>query len=249
MTLASDIIFQGYRENNLVSINGALTANQTAEGLRLLNSIVGTTFKNEVGENLQDWPVGNVGVNWPSGWNAVFWQYPRINSRIIYNADSPQTIYLPPMPCDGSFIAVVPTNGNVVLNPLTLDGNGRHIEGAATLVIDTDAETGSWFYRADLGEWIKLRTLVAADEMPFPVEFDDYFSIMLAVRLAPRNSNTVESASIEALTRWRRQIAARYSQTVVTPADPAVLRLSEYDATSFNGNGPYGAFGPNGWML
>ncbi len=248
MTLASDIIQRAYRENNILSINGALTINQSTEGLQLLNTILLSSIGNEIGEKLKNWPIGNLNVTFPYQWNAVFWQYPPINVRLIYNVDSPQTIFLPIQPCDGSRVSVVPTNGVFATNPLTLDGNGYLIDGAATLVIDTDDDAGAWIFRADLGEWIRYTQIAAGDQIPFPSEFDDYWATMLAFRLAPRNSNAVDPGTVEALKRWKRQITARYAQTVVTPADPAVLRLSEYDATSFNGNGPYGfGLGVNGW--
>jgi hypothetical protein len=249
MTLCSEIVRQAYRVNNIVSINASLTANQLSEGMIYLNDVVGTTIGNEVGEKLNDWPIGNLGVSWPYGWNQVAWQYPRINSRLLYDVDSPQTIYLPFDPSDGSLMAVVPTNGVLAAYPLTLDGNGRLIDGAATLVIDNDAEAGKWIYRADLGNWLPYTSLAASDEMPFPSEFDSYFRMMVTLQLTPANSAAIDSATVESLKRAKRQISARYAQRVVTPADPSVLRLSEYDATGFNGNGPYGyGFGPNGWM-
>lgn len=248
MTLCSDIVKQGYRENNLISINATLTANQLTEGMALLNSIVGTTVGNEVGEKLNDWAIGNLGVSWPYGWNQVAWQYPIINSRLLYDVAEPQLIYLPFDPSDGSRMSVVCVNGDPAVSPLTLNANGRLIEGAATLLINTTGFTAEWLYRSDLGSWEKVSPLVSTDPMPFPSEFDDYFQTMLALRLAPRNSTTYDAASVEALKRWKRQLTAKYAQRVVTPAGPEVLRLSEYDATGFDGSGPYGSFyGPRGW--
>lgn len=248
MTQVSEILERAYDETNLLGELNNPTPVQGREALTRLNSILLSTIGNEVGEKLNNWPIGNLNVTFPYSWNAVFWQYPPINVRLIYNVDSPQIIFLPIQPCDGSRVSVVPTNGVFATNPLTLDGNGYLIDGAATLVIDSDDLAGAWIFRADLGNWIRYTRLLSSDEMPFPEEFDDYFITMLAIRLDPRNNALAQDSTIQALKRWKRQITARYAQTVVTPADAAVLRLSEYDATSFNGNGPYGwNFGGNGW--
>lgn len=248
MTLASEIIRRAYRETNIIAIGATPNTNQLNEGLELLNGIFLSSIGNEVGEKLRNWPIGNIDVAWPNAWNLVFWQYPPINSRLIYNVDSPQTIYLPYQPCDGSRISVVPTNGQFATNPLTLSGNGYLIEGASSYVIDDDTKAGAWLFRADLGEWVRYTQLTASDDIPFPVEFDDYWITLLNLRLTPRNDREFDASTGAALERFKRQIKARYHQIVVTPADPAVLRLSEYDATSFNGNGPYGwGYGINGW--
>jgi hypothetical protein len=46
--------------------------------------------------------------------------------------------------------------------------------------------------------------------MPFPTEFDDYFIIALALRLAPRHSARLGPDSVAMLERARSQIRARY---------------------------------------
>jgi hypothetical protein len=52
--------------------------------------------------------------------------------------------------------------------PVTLDGNGRTIENAATLVLNTNGLNREWFYRADLGGWKKLPALPRPTICRFP---------------------------------------------------------------------------------
>lgn len=240
MTILSDIIQQAYRDANLVPIGtDTTTTAEKAEALKRLQVIILSVLGQEMGEGLQSFPIGDNNVT--TSWVPTVPSYIPLNTRLVCNLTAAQTVYLHPDPQDGSRVALVDASGNFATYNLTLDGNGRTIDGSATDVRDTDSETAQWFYRADLGDWTPVEPLVAADEMPFPVEFDDLFIIMLAMRLNPRNAQVVSQESATMMERSRAQFRARYMQKIATPSDLAVLNLGR---RSFGG-GNY----RNGWML
>lgn len=224
MTLLSAIIQQGYRESNLIPIGVSPSVNELAEGLKRLQSLILSVLGMEAGEALQPLPIGNNNVSQPSAHVPDPPAYIPANVRLICNLTSAQTVYLHPRPQDGARLAVIDASGNFATRNLTLNGNGRLVDGAATDVLSTNGQSIQYFYRADLGDWKAISALASSDEMPFPEEFDDLFVIMLAMRLAGRNNAKLSQESVASMERSREQFRARYSQTVVTPADPGVIQ-------------------------
>lgn len=214
MTLVSSILLDAFRESNLIAQStAALSANQEAESLRRFTSLMASVIGWEAGENLKQWPVGVTGyIDPPDTLRADVWRYPPVNSMLVLNLGVADTIYLPECPSDGARVAVQDLGGNLATYNLTLDGNGRLVEAARTLVLSTNSLSRTWFYRADLGDWRRVTTLVAADEMPFPVEFDDMFIIMLAMRLNPRYGRKMDSQTALYLRRMQSMFMARYAQ-------------------------------------
>src|SRR6478736_5842152 len=109
MTSVSSIIYQGLRENNVIAIGASPTTPETNECLTRLQSICLSVFGNEVGENLNPWPLGNYGRSTESRFvvSEQFLTYPQINSMLIAVNEEPQTVYLPVNPSDGSRIGMV----------------------------------------------------------------------------------------------------------------------------------------------
>ena len=213
MTLVSTIIYDALRESNIIGESENPSASQEAEALRRLQSIIASVFGNEAGENFVSWPIPDFDT-----------QYLVSNVRAICNLTSALSINLPEMPRDGSRIAVQDLAGNFNTYPLTLDGNGVLIEGVSSIVLNTNDLNREWFFRADLGSWMRTTDLEAADEMPFPVEFDDLFVTMLAIRLNPRYGIATSAETAEALRRVRSQFRSRYRQ-VTEVSVPIALEL------------------------
>lgn len=96
---------------------------------------------------------------------------------------------------------------------VTLDANGRLIDGATSFDVDdtTDSPT-EWFYRDDIGQWITLATLVDGDNLPFPTQYDDYFVNELAIRLCPRHGKQPSAPTVEGRDNALRRMKARYRQ-------------------------------------
>lgn len=257
MTLTSQIITDAYRQSNVLAIGTTPTAEQVDEALRYLNRIVKSVFGNEAGDPLEVFPVGRNNIQRPSGypwWNTVpdnDWFVPK-NIRIMLNLDQPVTLYLHPEPDDGSRFAVIDASETVATYNCTVEGNGRLIEGAFNLILNTDGVDKEWFYRADLGNWLLYAPLTAATEFPFPEEFDDYFITLLAIRLNPAYGVQLDAQSKLIFDRSGRQLRARYTQNIPTRSELALIRMPKvsYDrdiwGTSYRYYNPNSMF-DKGW--
>lgn len=216
MTLISEIIEDAFREGNFVGENNNPTPRQGREAVAALNRVISSIWGDEAGEALHDWPLGAYGLDSiPSPYPPLDrLQRPMINRRLLVTNEAAMTVYLPVMPQDGSRMAIVDPYGRLAANAITLDANGRTIETTATVTLNTNGLSREWFYRADLGNWMRITNLGAADELPFPVDFDDLFIILLAVRLAPRFDKEIKNTSIARMQKQRTQFVARYLQSM-----------------------------------
>jgi hypothetical protein len=205
MTLASEAIQRAYRESNLVMAGASPSTTQAAEGLVLLNAILPATLGFAAGEELRDLNIG--GEHDES--DLAEYQVPE-NARLVLNLGAARTLQLHQHPYEGQRIAVADAGANLATYNLTLDGNGRRIETAATVVLNTSSLSRQWFYRGDTANWQRLDGLVAGDTLPFPTEFDDYFIILLAMRLNPRHGREMAQASAAWLGTMTTQLEARY---------------------------------------
>lgn len=223
MTTARSIINDAYRENNLVAVGVTPNAAEVAEALPRLTNIVRALFGSKLGIFPQDWQVpptrtSPVNARYPlrpenTKLPSDVWPYPPPNVRLVALQTSPTTVYLPAEPSDGAYISLVPGGADLVTNPLTLDGNGRLVLGAPTLVQDVALTTPRQFmYRADLSNWVEIVELAETTVMPFPEEFDDYFIAALNIRLTPRYSAKVRDETVAVLTSTERKLKQRYTQ-------------------------------------
>lgn len=229
MALVHEIIKDSFREANLIPITQSPTLDEQTEALRLLNRFVRSVFGNESGDKLQSLSVGTNNVatlgSLPTyAFTGV--NYAPLNSRFVANINIATTINLHPDPEDGSRVAVVDASGNLSTYNLTLNGNGRKIDGASSAVLATNSLKKEWFYRADQGNWTAITDLTLNDQFPFPLEFEDMFVIGLATRLNPRNGVAIDEQAMMNFRRLRNLFRARYSQSVQMDSDEGLIRLS-----------------------
>lgn len=215
MTLISSLITDAFREGNIIPLAKAPSDNQVTEALRLYNQNILSIYGNDAGENLLDWPLGTYGIddpNYVDPRNPYVIQRPGINRRLLATATSALTVFLTPTPQDGSRMGITDPFGRLAAFPVTLDANGRTIEGGPTVVLNTNGTNRKWFYRADKGAWVKLTALLATDENPFPEEFDAFFYIGLAMRLNPRYGREMDAQTATVFKAARNSFIARYLQ-------------------------------------
>lgn len=205
MTVASSIITDAYRESNLIPMGNAPNTNQQIEALGRLNTIILSTVGYEAGDGLDD-----LNINGPYDQSSLVSVFIPDNARLLLNLSSAQIFKLDPEPFEGQRLSIVDVAGNLATYNVTLDGNGRKIENAATLVLNTNSDVRQWMYRGDTGTWVKITSLLYADVMPFPAEFDDYFITMLAMRLSPRYGQAMTGESLSAMKRSRSILRGRY---------------------------------------
>lgn len=231
MTTTYDIIVDAYRQSNLIAIGVEPTQIQETEALRYLNRIVRSVFGNEAGENLEAFPLGNNNVNAPAGYpwynntpGGDFFM--PLNKRLMCNLTDDTIIYLHPKPEDGARVGVVDVSSNFATNTLTLSGNGSRIQGSPSLSLTVNGTVGEWFYREDLGNWMKVLNLGILDPFPFPTEFDDMFILLLAFRLNPAYEREFDEQSAVILRRAKTQFQARYHNDIPIQSELALIRTS-----------------------
>jgi hypothetical protein len=238
-TLVSEIIVQAFREGNFTPVGESTTAEELVEAIPRLNNLLAALFGIELVEQLREWYVPNSYSPeaplrhplTPSGdgtTSGVSYQYPPPNVRLVTKITSAKTIYFPPFPGDGARMAYADVGST---NLITLDGNGRLIEGATSIVGSAAADPDpaefhgrQWLYRADIGDWIHLKVfdaggLEADDEVHTPPEFDDLLVCGLCMRLAARMGVKDLDAGISGrYTDMLGRLKKRYKQSERMPS-------------------------------
>lgn len=236
MTVVSDIIAAGYRESNTLALGQAIPTAATTEALALLQTLVLSAVGAELGYTMEDWNIANAaytrpnGVAIPAADMAAFTVKP--NSRLLCKLTAGLTVTLDPLPQDGQRFSAVDAKANFGTYNLTVNPNGRKIEAStANLVLSTNSTAKQWIYRSDLGDWVILDTLTTGSEMPFPADFDDYFKILLAMRINPRYGKTLDAQSKARMDQQELQFVNRYTQSrlrsVPSPAASNPARTPE----------------------
>lgn len=220
MTLISSIILDAFRESNILPLGKDPTEPQGTEALRLYNALLSSLYGTTEGERFQDWPLGDFDRNPDDPWYRDMcylsdWQLnnPPINFRLIATNTVARTVWFTARPQDGARYAIADPYGRLPAFPITLEGNGRPIEGASSLVLDTDGTFREWIYRADKAAWLRISPVIATDENPFPENFDIMFSILLGMRINPRYGRTLDQQSIAALKQNKQDFHNRYLQS------------------------------------
>lgn len=240
MTIASDLVAQGYRELNITAVGTQPSTAQAAEGLARLNNNVRGLYGTVLGEMLQDWEfpapqrTAPVAANFPqlpypqgldgsllslplsTSPGASVTPYPPQNSRIVFAGKTAMTVYFPEQPDDGARMGLIQgATGPSAVN-LTLDGNGRLIDGTKTFVVATPIAHMRWLYRADLGDWRPMAQLLGTDQSPFSPDMDEFLVASLAIRLAPGYEKPVRPETAAAYKAGLTAFRARYRQTGTT---------------------------------
>lgn len=244
MTLASSIINSAYRETNIIPLGATASTNQSTETLPRLNSLLLSVVGNEVGDSLND-------INIGGDYDQSNWCSPYVpdDARLILNLDSVESFLLDPHPYEGQRLSFKDVGGNLATYNVTLDGNGRTIEGSATLTLNINSDARQWLYRADTANWVKITSLALSDSMPFPEEFDDFFITMLAMRINPAYGQTLSQATIEVLKRTRSQLRARYHnyRQVRPDLDTTNFLSDQRSSTSFSYDNDFITGRPFSW--
>lgn len=227
MTLVSSIILDAYRESNMLAIGQNPTANQSAEALRLYNAILSAIYGGDAGERLSDWPLGNYDRD-PNGCDYILpftdyrLRHPNINRRLIAVNTQAETVWLTTQPQDGSRMGIADPFARLATVPITLNANGRTIEGTPSILLNVASTFREWIYRADLAAWLRVTDVVAGTENPFPANFDMMFIILLAMRLNPRYGRQLDDQSVAMLKQNKREFIARYLQSQRLEIDDSI---------------------------
>lgn len=255
MTQVATILEKAFFEAGLVTELQNPTPTQINNAMDTLSGIIKFLYGTDVGEMLNPWPLGNYGraaqsVMTPSG---VMLTYPPINSALIAVNETAVTLNLPVQPSPGARMGIIDPFNRLADYPVTINGNGRSIEGGASVVLNTNGLNTLWLYRDDTANWVKVTPLLITDEMPFPDEYDQMFIIMMAMRLNPQYGRNLSSVQTIFLKEYRQQFVARYLQSMPLQIDPSIsfptFQSYENYANAWWGNSTE-AFnrGYSGWM-
>lgn len=228
MTTLRDIVQRGFRESGIVGVGTQPDGDEFDEAFDHLQTIIRSLFGNELGDPLTTYDVGLSGVqNSPNVVDVtdVTEQFVPDNTRLIFNAEGPTSLYLNPTPRDGTRLAILDNLGNFSTLNVTLYGNGRRIEGAASLVLNTDQISREWFYRDDLGNWVRVTDLTPSDDSPLPEEFDDLLITLLAIRINPRYGAETNQETSDVLKRMRSQLRSRYRQNTEMSSELGLILM------------------------
>lgn len=230
MTTVSQIITDAFRESNNIAVGQSPSTAEQTEALNLFNRFLRSLLGNEAGEKFVTINFGNRNVNTGFAFNyeavpSSLWSPPP-NSRLFFNNNNAQTVNLNPTPQDGERFSVQDMAGNFITYPVTLNGNGRTIDGVTTAVLSTNNLKREYLYRADTGDWRTVSDLQLADTFPFPTEFEDLFAIGVAMRLNPRFGTTMDPQSLEMFRRLRSIFKARYRTQTEIGSEWGLWRLT-----------------------
>lgn len=220
MTQIIAITTRAMRESNIIAPDQNLTSAQSDEALALLQSYILSVLGTDMGYIMEPWTVASAAsILRPSGvplsaTDAAAWKVPP-QARVILNGiAAPMTLTLQPVPQDGQRFAVIDAGKTLDTSNVTINPNGRQLDGAVGVtVLSTEGLARQWIYRDDVADWKKLDPLAATDEMPFPSDFDDYFSIGLAMRLNPRYGQELRPESKLRFDQQQIQFVNRYTQS------------------------------------
>lgn len=224
MTQIADIIHDAFFEAGLTTELQHATPTQTNRAMDTLTGIIKFLIGTDVGEQFQPWPLGNYGRAPQSRMtpSEQMLTYPGINVQLVATNESAITVNMPVLPSPGARIGILDPFNRLATVPVTLDGNGRTIDGTATLVLNTNGMNAQWFYRDDLGGWKKILPLLITDDMPFPEEYDQMFKILIAMRINPAYGRNISSVQAGFLKEFRQQFVARYLQSAPLQIDPSI---------------------------
>lgn len=224
------IVHKGFREAGIIGVGELAEAAEFEEGLDMLQGLYSSFFGNELGEPLASVNYGTEGLINPYAIDEDISTNTQsaflfVNKRYILNLSATQTLYLHPNPADGARLGVIDNAGNLATNSLILNGNGRHIESANSVTLATNLLNREWFYRADIGGWVRVTDIDPDEVSPLPREFDDLLTTALAIRLNPRYGAETAQETQGMLSRMKRLFRARYKQVTEQKSELGLTRL------------------------
>lgn len=248
MTTIRQLVTDAFREAGIIAVGSTPDADEFDEGMRRINTLIRGLFGNELGEPLKAVNFGSSGLtnsyakdrDLSSEIESV---YIPSNVRLIFNNNEAETLYLNPTPNDGARLGVIDNSGNFATYNLVLNGNGRKIELFNSVVLATNGLNREWFYRADLGNWMRVSDLVPDDQSPLPSEFDDLLTTLLAFRISTRYGAETSSETGEVLRMMRNKFRARYRQSQEQDVDMGLYRLTRNNYGIINNYGTRNNYG------
>lgn len=239
MTTLRQIVIDAYRESGISQIGEVPDADQLDEGFRKLKTLIDSLYGFEMGSPFIPITYGKNGLT--NSFAKELDQKPFLDSyyikpnyRLMCNLEEATTVFLQPNPVDGTRFSVVDIGKSFSSTNLIVNANGRLIQDSGSITLSTNGTNEQWFYRADLGNWVKVTTLGLDDEQPFPSEFDDYLITKLATRLNPRYLKTTDPETVMQMRELQSKFRAKYKQVEEVFSELALYRVHPYHSFSYD---------------
>jgi hypothetical protein len=215
MSTLSSIVSRAFRESQILDINRQPSTEQSTEALALLTGIIARKIRPPV---QTVWIGDTTAIKEQRG--GILKDFTRfIDEKAIPQdcyvnlvLDKSYSVLLPPSPGDGARLTFIDVSNTLATFPLTLIGNGNLVAGNPTESLGTNGQIYSIMFRRDIAQWIVIDPLVGTSNMPFPPEFDDMFSIELAIRINPRYGKEISGVTADIYTDIRSRFVSRYQQ-------------------------------------
>lgn len=137
----------------------------------------------------------------------------------LYSVDVTTPIY----PKDGHRIGVIGARTVTAYD-------GSTIEGAASV---TTTGNASWFYRADLADWVLEADRALSDDSPYSPDLDEALSCYMAFALAPEYGAAITPELQAMINAGRSQISQRYGYRAQQTIDTGLLAFPSRRITGF----------------
>lgn len=229
MTTLRTLVTRAFRVGGITQIGTDPEADEFAEGFTLLTDVINGLLLQTMGEPILPIYVGtnaDITSDISSLTLLVSGDQAPTNSQLLCNLFETTNIYLPLQPANGCKVQVIDLKGNFSTASLVLKGNGVKVENSTSITLSTDSLNTSWFYRADVGNWVKITSLAEEDESPFPAVYDSLITILLAMRLNPQFAVAPDPQTQFTLKDLMKQFKADYRQSVQLDSEEALLRIS-----------------------
>ncbi len=230
--LAQAAVERAYREAAIKRIGDVPTADEYTEGLDRLNGFLDSLFGAEIGRLLTDvqvplvqrtadqpdagfhqpFPLNLSNVDQPIGALETLSVNQFVlppNTRLLWRGTGATTVFFPSNPEDGARVEVVDTGASATL---TLNGNGRRINGQNTLSVAPSTPSATYFYRADLANWIPIAPLTLTDTLPLPAAFDRLIICGTAISLTALDEIKPTTGTTFMYERLLKRCRERYTQ-------------------------------------
>jgi hypothetical protein len=197
-----DVIKRAARLNGSIASGDEPSSDELNDAMLSLNIMKRALFGTVIGTRLS--PQDASGLTTIQAENGGEYQIPANGFLLV----------APKNPRSGSRFGVVDANLGFAANNCTVARNGRLLEGAAAnVVLNTAGDNRRWWFRGDVGGWVRESDYVTADDViEFPEALIAYLPNMLAVAIAAEYGADLRPDIVAGAVEGRQAFARTYAR-------------------------------------
>lgn len=200
MTLTvREVVTRASRLNGAIASGDGITADEAVDVVTAFNAMVRAMHGTIIGPRLSPLPAAAALTAENGGQYQI--------------AASLMTITAPTNPRNGFRFGVVDANLNFTTNTCTIARNGRLLEGAAANIsLTTNGDNRIWFFRGDVGNWVKEIDLTIDATVHYPDPLVAYLPDMLAVYVQGEFGGDIRPDVVAKALEGRQSFARSYAR-------------------------------------